>query len=491
MIRAVQRDRPVRLLIADDNRDFASNVADLARLHGFDARIVHSIAQANHATHETAFDVAFIDHRLPDGRGVDLIGRWRVESPDIVPIVSTAFASIDSTLAALNHGAFALVTKDSEPEVIVDALLRAAENAMLRRENRNLRDTQESILAALPDQLLLVDRKLNVHSANRRDPILCHQAPAPQLPCLLVDFFAPTVGDRVDWRHLLQDGNGADTREVSLTLRVEGDSTRSYGVRATRLKASSEGLFLVQLVDVTDRVDLVRRLSESEGLATLGRLVAIIAHELRNPITGVRALAQMLKKTLGPAHADAESVDEILALTGRMSTTLADILAYSRPREWKEEPVDLCELVSRIVRDGRRWPASEGRTLELDVAENPGAIMVRGERERLYSAVSNLAENALHACEEGGKVRVRLRSDATNAWITVEDTGPGIPEAQVKRVFDPFFSTKKGGTGLGLPIVKTIVDRHGGTIDIARSEDLGGAAITIRLPLACSGEPTS
>jgi signal transduction histidine kinase len=89
----------------------------------------------------------------------------------------------------------------------------------------------------------------------------------------------------------------------------------------------------------------------------------------------------------------------------------------------------------------------------------------------------------LHACVEGGHVQVTLKRDGDFANITIEDDGPGIPPDQVKRVFDPFFSTKKGGTGLGLPIVKTTLDRHGGSITIGRSDELGGASITVRLPL--------
>lgn len=526
MIRAVQRDRPVRLLIADDNRDFAANLSDLARLHGFETKVVHSLTQARALANDGSFDVAVVDQRLPDGRGIELLSRWRFDQPDLVPIIVTAFASVDSTLAALNQGAFAFVTKDSEPEVLLDALLRAAENAILRRENRRLRRTQEAILAALPDQLLIVDRQLTVQSANRRDPQLCTHDPRTVLPCPLFEFLAPGVVDRLDWNRLIRGVIETGSIELSLTIRTEGDKTRTYSVRATRLgteigsdspaaprsesengsngsfsdaesghssprpssgestgESTVESLALVQIVELTDRVELERRLSESEGLATLGRLVAIIAHELRNPITGIRALGQMLRKTLGAEHADAESVDEILSLTDRMNSTLGDILNYARPREWKEEAVPLAEMVTRVTREGRRWPACEGRNLDAMLADDAASLVTIGERERLFSALSNLVENALHACVEGGHVRVVLKRDGDFANIIIEDDGPGIPPDQVKRVFDPFYSTKKGGTGLGLPIVKTTLDRHGGSITIGRSHDLGGASITVRLPL--------
>jgi CheY-like chemotaxis protein len=241
LIRAVQRDRPVRLLIADDNRDFAANLSDLARLHGFETKVVHSLTQARALAEDGSFDVAVIDQRLPDGRGIELLSRWRFDQPDLVPIIVTAFASVDSTLAALNQGAFAFVTKDSEPEVLLDALLRAAENAILRRENRRLRGTQEAILAALPDQLLIVDRQLTVHSANRRDPQLCSHEPRIVLPCPLLGFLAPGVVDRLDWNRLIRDVIETGSIEASLTIRMEGDKTRTYSVRATRLATELGG----------------------------------------------------------------------------------------------------------------------------------------------------------------------------------------------------------------------------------------------------------
>lgn len=409
----------------------------------------------------------------------------RASQPDLVTVIVTAFASVDSTLAALNEGAFAFLTKDSAPEVLVDTLLRAAENAQLRRENRRLRQTHEAILAAMPDLLLIVDSKLEVQNANHRHPMLCAAAPEPALPCPLVEFLAPFVRDRIEWMRLVLETRPDSPREASLTLRSDTGDIRSFSVRSTRLKNVHEPLLLIQVVDISDRVDLVRKLSESEGLATLGRLVAIIAHELRNPITGIRALAQMLNKTLGKDHSERDSVEEILTLTRRMSATLADILAYSRPRDPREnaeERIAVSELLEHVEREGRRWPACEGRSIEF-VTSVQEPIFVLGERDRLFAAIANLAENALHACSEGGHVRLGLERAGERAVITIDDDGPGIPDEHVKRVFDPFFSTKKGGTGLGLPIVKATVDRHGGTLDVERSKLLGGARMIVRLPI--------
>jgi signal transduction histidine kinase len=492
MIRPQAKSRSARLLIVDDHRDFAANLAELAQQQGFVPRVVHDLAAAREALRGGEYEVAVLDHRLPDGRGLDLIDEAHETNPELVPILIAAFASVETTVEALNHGAFAFVTKDADPEVLLDALVRAAESSDLRRENRRLRGVQAAILASLPDQLLLVDHDLMVQNTNQRHPLLSPRDAEPALPCPLVEFFSAAVRERLDWPGIVRSANEGVPAEGSFTIRSEAAGSRFFSVRVTRLPSVDAPLTLIQLSDLTERVELVRKLTDAEGLATIGRLVAIIAHELRNPLTGIRALAQMLRKSQEDTDPAAESVDEILALTGRMSATLADLLSYSRPREWREERVGIRELCERLVREGRRWPACEGRSLDLQLElDDPssfgteGDAQVFGEKDRLFSALSNLVENALQATLEGGKVLVRARRDR-NAMveIAIEDSGPGIPEDLRSRVLEPFFTTKKGGTGLGLSIVKATIDRHGGTIAVSKSERLGGSSFTIRLPCA-------
>src|SRR5262249_38284289 len=142
------------------------------------------------------FDVAIVDQRLPDGLGIELLADLKAGCPDVVTIVVTALVSLDDTLAALHHGAFAVIAKDSAADEVLATIARAADSARLRRENRALRDLQEAILRALPDLLLLVDESMRIVSANRHHPLICPDGPESAIGRSVDDVVASVLRER-------------------------------------------------------------------------------------------------------------------------------------------------------------------------------------------------------------------------------------------------------------------------------------------------------
>lgn len=482
MINAGSSKAPVNLLIIDDNRDFADNMAELARSEAVRPLRAASLREALEVVRDQQVDIAMVDHRLPDGKGSEFLRSTRESHPDLVSIFVTGFASSQTTVKALNEGAFAFVTKDSEPELFLDAIHRAVQNAQLKRENRRLRITQQAILSGIPDQLLLVDEKLNVLGANRRYGDFCGAEDfRSALPRPLLQLLSERVRDRYDWAGLVGRAYEEDLPRPMLAVREPGGGTRFYNIRCVPVVQEPVRVVLIQIGDLTRQIDLERRLNESESLAKVGRLVAIIAHEIRNPITGIRALAQLLARQAEDESAR-ESIDEIQALADRMTATLADLLQYARPNEREEQRISVRDLMVELVSEGRRWPSCEGRKLELR-ADDGAEALVLGQRQRLFSALSNLVENGLQATPEGGEVRLSHHNQGDWCVLAVDDSGPGVAEEDRYRLFEPFYSRKKGGTGLGLAIVKAAIDAHGGSIEVRRSSDLGGATFEVRLPL--------
>lgn len=481
MIESAVPHENVRLLVVDDNRDFADNVAELGAAAGYESRTASSLREALGVLTREEIDVAVLDQRLPDGSGLDFLAAARRAQPDLVSVVVTAFASLDNTVAVLNEGAFAFVTKDQDPEELLDALRRAAETARLKRENRRLRTTQQGILRALPDLLLLVNERLEIQSVNREDPLFCPEDPSALGRVTLTEVVAPVVRERLDAVALVHGALEHNrSTEASLTVRDETGASRFFTVRASVVAQAPQRLVLVQIIDLSDRMQLERRLAESEGLAMLGRMASIVAHEIRNPIAGVRALAQVMLKRLPTGTEEAENVQEMLQLADRMSATLADLLSWAKPKHAAAAEIDVVALCRDVVREGRRWPASEGRHLDLELRVREAHVV--GERDRLFSALSNLTENALHAVPEGGHVTLRVLADPTRCIIHVDDDGKGVALDDVGRLFEPFFTKKKGGTGLGLAIVKKVIDAHGGTVRPGKAPQLGGARFTVELP---------
>jgi signal transduction histidine kinase len=167
----------------------------------------------------------------------------------------------------------------------------------------------------------------------------------------------------------------------------------------------------------------------------------------------------------------------------RLDHILEDFLQFARPREFRPQPVEVEPLLRRVV--DLLSGQAEGRQVRLELSVSQPLPRVPGEEERLRQVLINLVLNALDATPEGGSVRVSAGENEQGIWVTVDDTGPGIPVALRDRIFEPFFTTKAEGSGLGLSIVHAIVTQHGGTLEVGDAPGTG-TRFLLRLP---KGEP--
>ena len=233
--------------------------------------------------------------------------------------------------------------------------------------------------------------------------------------------------------------------------------------------------------DLTQVREMEHRALRNQTLAEVGALAAGIAHELRNGLTPINGSVEVLNRELRLEGENAQLMGLILTECNRLNRFVTDLLAYSRERPLVRMPVDLdevlAELCETVARDPRRTP---GVTISYQPGE--GSPDLSGDREQLRQVWLNLAGNALDAMEGAGRLVVRWRVEA-DAKVTVEfeDTGVGISPQDLPHVGQLFFTTKQGGTGLGLPIAQRIVERHGGTLTLHSAGERGTIA-RITLP---------
>jgi PAS domain S-box-containing protein len=239
--------------------------------------------------------------------------------------------------------------------------------------------------------------------------------------------------------------------------------------------------------DMSQIEALQQQVVRAERLATLGELAAGVVHELNNPLTSITVYAEYLVRKLasqGAEESDLEKLRRIGASAQRILRFSRDLVQYARPSGRDVEPIDLAAVVRQSVSICEHLVERGGITLGVEV--DPGLPVVQAVGGQLEQVLINLITNAVHAVETGGRVIVRARpdSDAT-VILEVVDSGPGIADGDHERIFEPFFTTKSDGkgTGLGLPIVRNIVEQHRGEIRVARS-DLGGAAFRVILPIS-------
>jgi PAS domain S-box-containing protein len=230
--------------------------------------------------------------------------------------------------------------------------------------------------------------------------------------------------------------------------------------------------------DITSRKIAERQLREQAALTHLGQLAAVVAHEVRNPLAGLRASLQVLDRRI----ADARDRDVIAAMIDRidgLNDKVEDLLLYARPKAPRLQAIDVAAVLHEATVSAR---AASGNTVPpIDLRGEPG-LRVYADPDMLRAAVLNLIMNA---CQAGSDTPVEIESTAVGAvcHIAIRDRGRGIPEDVRERVFEPFFTTRAGGTGLGLAIVKRLLELQDGTVALnARPE--GGTIAAVTVPLA-------
>jgi len=230
-----------------------------------------------------------------------------------------------------------------------------------------------------------------------------------------------------------------------------------------------------------------QRLGEAERLATVGRLAAGVAHEVRNPLNAMLLTMQQLSdKTAPPAGTpERERFDRyahmVVSELARLERLVGTFLDLSRPGATAHEEVDVGDSVRAAVELFASQAEERGVSLAVDVE---GPVVVDGDPERLPTVWNNLVSNALHATPPGGKIVARARATGEGAVVEVVDDGQGIEPEKLPHVWEPFFSGRADGTGLGLSLVRSIVEAHGGR---AEAESVPGSGTTIRVHLPGRG----
>jgi len=242
-----------------------------------------------------------------------------------------------------------------------------------------------------------------------------------------------------------------------------------------------EQLFFTGIVrDVTKTKELQEQVMQSERLAALGQMVAEITHEIKNPLMMIGGFAQQLMRETD----DEKNLKKLNIITEeirRLERLLADLKEFYQVRTIVSEPVDikgLLEKVFSLVQED-----CERHNIQTQVTLDERALTVLGDRGRLEQVFLNLVKNAIEAMERGGKIWIQSRLSGNQVEIMVKDEGCGISEQDRDKVFSPFFTTKKHGTGLGLCISKRIIEDHGGSSFFLKSEEGKGTTFKIRLPL--------
>jgi signal transduction histidine kinase len=393
------------------------------------------------------------------------LGAWGIQRA-CRPFVGTDPGTLPDMAA---HGLFIIFYFLSTFAVIIMVLERA------RSETRSLKEFNERLVDGLGEGLQLVDGDFRVRHANR----WMHAR------------FGPVVGQRcyelvhVDRRPCpgCPLGRRAELGETE-HVEVAGPRDRRFALSCAPVRQPDGQVFLLELVaDVTEQERLRARLTEAQRLAAAGELAAGVAHEIRNPLAAIVNATTLLgaEETL-TADERAATLTAVKTEARRLNRILSDFLLFARPSAPRLIEGDLREVVQHVaglIRDD----SARTRGVDLDIRVESELPAVAHDPDLMAQVLWNVALNGVEAMDGQGRLRFQVTRDNGQVVMAVSDTGCGIPGDDLRRIFEPFYSRKRGGSGLGLTIARRIVESHGGRIDVESAPGTG-TRFSILLPVA-------
>jgi signal transduction histidine kinase len=233
--------------------------------------------------------------------------------------------------------------------------------------------------------------------------------------------------------------------------------------------------------DVTQLRSIENQLSRAEHLASMGELAAALAHEIKNPLAGIKGAIEVILDQYDGASSHKQVLGEVIQEVKRIDRIVQDLLGYARPKDPNMSDINIREMFRRVALLFDR--TIEQKKIHLEILTDPEIAIIYADENLLEQVMLNLVLNSLQALGDNGTLVLSTcrTHDANGVEITVQDNGPGIPPENLSRIFQPFFTTKKDGTGLGLATCKRIITDHGGTITVASILGMG-ATFRIWLP---------
>ena len=230
-----------------------------------------------------------------------------------------------------------------------------------------------------------------------------------------------------------------------------------------------------------ERIRLKDQLAQAKHLSSLGEMVAGVSHEIRNPLGIISSSAELLKKKMAPQDNLNVIADIVVAEARRLNNIITDFLNYARPKKPSRRECRIDEVITKNIHFLEHQIKENGYVIRTFVDDEIPVIMADGDM--LYQAFLNLLINGMQAMPRGGAIDVTIEADDRFLWVYIEDEGEGVSESVMEQIWDPFFTTKEKGTGLGLGIVRNIIEGHDGMIRMDnRSEK--GARVSVKFPLS-------
>ncbi len=413
-----------------------------------------------------------------DGRVIDYEVEFKRKDGNTIPILLTGHARYDQPGNIIGYEG-----------LNVDLTRRK----LIEKELREAYDFMNKIVQSSPDSITATDMKGNILIWNQAAEKTIGYKAGEVIGKMNIRKIYPAGVARKVMQMLRSDEYGGIGRLSSYPMVyvrrdgevVEGNLSAAIIYDANGKEIASVGSF----VDLRDRLEMERalrhtqeQLLQSEKLAAMGRLTSQIAHELNNPLYGIMNTLELLKTEISPENRRSKILEMALSETVRLSDLLRKMLSFSKPDQEKRHPVDINSVLEVILLLHEKQLRENDINIRSKLAEGLG--LVNASKNQLHQVFLNMVANARDTRNNGGPLTVTTGSDGDNVVIDITDTGTGIREEHIEKIFDSFFTTKGEvkGVGLGLSVCYGFIQDHGGDIEVKSQEGVG-TTFTITLPV--------
>src|SRR3989339_824194 len=491
--------RIMRILVAEEDRDFVEMIKP-SLLHAGDQQYqvetVSSGADCLQKLRGEKFDILLLDHALPDGEGLEWIKRFNKMGIGIPTVFVTAKGDPQMSIQAMQEGVFDYINRSAEcakafPFVVnraIEGHQLMIEKVRLQKELIEARHFLDSIIDNAGDASTVVDLEGKLIYWNHGADTIYGYRKEEVLGRRPIDFLFPqdeilkAREEKIFQRLMAQIWKGEVVANVEVKRQTKRGRDITVSVTLSPLKDASGRIIGVSRIckDITQMKKAEEKLLLSERLSCMGEMIAGVAHEIRNPLSGIKINTQVLARKKDFPAIEKQILDGTLEGVEKIQKIVEDMLDYAKPRaaEYKKEAINSVVEKSLDVLNVQLKNAN----ILTSFQQGDALPLVKIDRHQIQQVLINIMLNAIHAMDKGGALTIRtFLTDNGGVGIEVKDTGVGISAAHLKRIFDPFFTTKSRGTGLGLSISQKLLENHGALIDAASVEGKG-SVFTIRFP---------